>query len=471
MLGDVNAKIKDGNLGIVQKTGEGVHFKIGSAAKNFNQILTVTAGMDTDKIKEKLGDTPLFNAVIDSLAAGCSTIHVIPVGASVPGSTGALKTEMVGKGTASVEGTPINEYDIVIEFQNDGGFNEATYAVSLDGGNTFSKKTTVPSLGTIDLGVGITLKLQEHTQKKDSFKAGDRIYFHCTAPKLSNENVLNALKLIKTTKLHFEYIHVVGESGKALWAALAIEMQEFFDKYKKPVFCVLEAAGMTTEQTLDTYVQAVLKEKENIVSRSLQVVPSRVKFTAKDGKIRSTPLANIICGLYARAKVNTSIGKVEEFPLNGVLGLLPLGIEDYIEILDEAGYTTARQYIGLEGYYISNSRSFASPTSDYVFMENVRTMYKAVREVRKQALYKMHMDIDPSEMETELAAHEKFLEIPLDAMVVDKEISKGNVIIDTNQNILGTSNLKIKVRIVPMGVVRNMEMEFALENPYLEQEA
>ena len=74
-------------------------------------------------------------------------------------------------------------------------------------------------------------------------------------------------------------------------------------------------------------------------------------------------------------------------------------------------------------------------------------------------------------METELAAHEKFLEIPLDAMVVDKEISKGNVIIDTNQNILGTSNLKIKVRIVPMGVVRNMEMEFALENPYLEQEA
>ena len=79
MLGDVNAKIKDGNLGIVQKTGEGVHFKIGSAAKNFNQILTVTAGMDTDKIKEKLGDTPLFNAVIDSLAAGCSTIHVIPV--------------------------------------------------------------------------------------------------------------------------------------------------------------------------------------------------------------------------------------------------------------------------------------------------------------------------------------------------------------------------------------------------------
>ena len=60
MLGDVNAKIKDGNLGIVQKTGEGVHFKIGSAAKNFNQILTVTAGMDTDKIKEKLGDTPLL---------------------------------------------------------------------------------------------------------------------------------------------------------------------------------------------------------------------------------------------------------------------------------------------------------------------------------------------------------------------------------------------------------------------------
>lgn len=151
--------------------------------------------------------------------------------------------------------------------------------------------------------------------------------------------------------------------------------------------------------------------------------------------------------------------------------MLPLGIEDYIEILDEAGYTTARQYIGLEGYYISNSRSFALPTSDYVFMENVRTMYKAVREVRKQALYKLHMDIDPSEMETELAAHEKFLEIPLDAMVVDKEISKGNVIIDTNQNILGTSNLKIKVRIVPMGVVRNMEMEFALENPYLEQEA
>lgn len=467
MLGDVHARIKDGSIGIVQKKGEGVHFKIGSASKNFNQVLTITSQMDLSNIKEKLGDTPLFSAVMDSIASGCSTIHVVPVQASTQGKLSTIKKEMTGKGTVAAEGTPINEYEIVLEFLDDGGFNEATYALSLDGGDNFTRKTTVPTTGIIDTGIGVTIRLQEYSAKKDSFKKGDKVSFQCIAPKLSNENVLNALKLLKTTKLNFEYVHIVGESSKALWAALAVEMQEFFDKYKKPIFCLLEAANKTTEQTLDTYVQALINEKQNIVSRSIQVTATRVEYTARDGKIRSTSLANIICGLYARAKVNVSIGKVEEFPLNGVLGLLPEGIDDYIELLDEAGYTTARQYLGLEGYYISNSRSFALPQSDYVWMEHVRTMYKAIREVRIQALFKMQMEIDPSEMKTEVAVLEKFLEIPLDNMKADKEISRGKVIIDPNQNILGTSNLKIKVRIVPMGTVRNMEMEFALENPYL----
>ncbi len=468
MLGDVNAKIKDGGLGITQLMGEGVHFKIGFASKNHNKIMTITASMDTDVVKDKLGDTPLYNAVIDSISMGCKTIHVIPVEASTQGSIGTVKKVMAGKGGVSVEGTPINDYEVSIIIEDSGGFNEATYSYSLDGDN-FTKKTTIPSTGIIELGIGVTVKLTEHTVKSESFIAKDKISFDCHAPKMTNQDVLNAVRHLKNTKLNFEYAHIVGESRKPLWSAMAIEAQEFFDKWKKPMFFIMEAPSISQEQTLDEYTQSLLTERSNVVSWNIQVVPTRVEFTAKDGKIRNTPLSNIICGLYSRAKVNTSIGKVEEFPLNGVLKLLPEGIDDYIEILDEAGYTTARQYLGLEGFYISNARSFANPVSDYIWMEHVRTVYKAIRLVRTQALYKMHMEIDPSEMEVEMKALEKFLEIPLDRMIQDKEISRAKVIIDPNQNILGTSELKAKVQIVPMGTLRNLILEFGLVNPYLQQ--
>ncbi|MDO4720474.1 MAG: DUF2586 domain-containing protein [Peptostreptococcaceae bacterium] len=468
MLGDVHARIKDGGLGITQLQGEGVHFKIGPGSKNHGKILTITAFMEPEAIAARVGDTPLYHAVMDSLAMGCRMIHVIPVNASTEGSISQVKKTMTGQGSVFVEGKPINDYEVTLEFLDSGGFNEATYSFSLDGDN-FTAKRSVPLDGVIDLGIGVTVRLSEHSEKAQSFLAGDKIEFSCIAPKMSNQDVLTAVRMLKSTKLNFEYAHIVGESKKPLWAAMAVEAQEFFDKWKKPIFFVFEAADKTEQQTLDEYTQALLTEKSNVVSWNIQVTANRVEFTAKDGKIRNTPLSNIVCGLYSRAKVNTSIGKVEEFPLNGVLKLLPEGIDDYIEILDEAGYTTARQYLGLEGFYISNARSFANPVSDYIWMEHVRTVYKAIRMVRRQALYKMHMEIDPSEMETEVIALEKFLEIPLDRMVVDKEISRAKVTIDPNQNILGTSELKAKVSIVPMGTLRNLILEFGLVNPYLQQ--
>lgn len=468
MLGDVNARIKDGGLGIVAKTGDGIHLKIGAGTKNLNKILTITASMDTETIKEKLGDTSLYNAVIDSLSLGCQLLHVLPISGGTPGKIGTQKKEWTGQGTVSVQGTPTNDGEVTFRILDGGGFNEATYIFSLDGDN-YTKKATVPTGGAIDLGIGVSIHLTEHSVKSDSFKSGDKITFKCAAPKLTNQDVLNALNIVKTGSVDFEYIHIVGESKKALWAALSVEAKDFFETYKRPMFFLLEAAEMTDEQNTDEYVQALIAERKDINSFHLQIAPSRIEFTAKDGAIRNTPLANLICGLYARAKVHESIGMVEKYVLDGVLSILPEGIENYTPLLDESGYTTVRQYIGLEGFYITNARSMSSEVSDYKWMENVRTIFKAIKAVRKQSLQRMHMSIDPSEMKVEMLALEKVLEIPLDAMKVAGEISSGKVSIDPDQNVLALSELQAKVHIVPKGTLRSIDLEFGLRNPYLQR--
>lgn len=70
MYGDVNVNVEDGNLGRSSSTGSGVQFKIGiSNIENTTPIL-ITGSMDAKKIKEKVGNTPLADACIDSVENG-----------------------------------------------------------------------------------------------------------------------------------------------------------------------------------------------------------------------------------------------------------------------------------------------------------------------------------------------------------------------------------------------------------------
>ena len=62
---------------------------------------------------------------------------------------------------------------------------------------------------------------------------------------------------------------------------------------------------------------------------------------------------------------------------------------------------------------------------------------------------------------------EAFLTHALADQIGDKEITSGTVVIPEGQDIFATSRLRVKIRIVPIPIMRFIEIDIGLTNPFL----
>lgn len=469
MYGDVNVTVEDGNLGRSSNTGRGTHFKIGISNVESSSPILVTGSMNAKTIKEKLGETPLADACIDAVEWGAASIYNIPIKAGTPGAIGQVTEIKAGSGTFDVTGIPNNAYDIVLEVTESGECNEGCFRYSVDGGNTFTEEMTIPINGEVAISAtGLGAKFTD-AEGGDSFREGDRFIFSTTAPSMDNQSVINAVEGLINSNIAFEFVHIVGTSSKALWASLATLANDFRTKYKRPLYFVLEARAKRAEESLDEYVNAMLEERKGINNMYIQVVCSNSRYQRMDGRVQDINNAGIVTGLYGQAKESQSIGEVKSFPVSEVkmLRLLPEGIEDYISVLDSAKYLTFRQYIGREHYYVTSANMMSPEGSDYAYAEDVRVSNRLVKSVRAVAVNELQVEVDPNDLEASLANIQAQLNIPVEDAIRDKVISSGSVSIDTeNLNILVDESLDVRVTYVPMGHVREMNLTFAVENPY-----
>lgn len=464
MLKDVKHTITDFGIGASTVKGEGVHVKVGVSPVVSDVPFTITSDMDSSDIREKLGYSPLSDSIIESLQAGCSMLYAIPAQAGKEGTIGELQGALTGTGRLTTEGKPHHNFTITVKITAGGELNVGAFQVIVDEIGELEEET-LPVDGTYEIPLtGITLKFAE-----GEYVQGDKVTFKTTRPKLNNEGILAAIAKLKNLPIHFEFIHIAEETERELWAALSVEADKFFDVYYKPCIMVCETRAIQEEESLDDYMQYLRLQKQDIISWNLQVVPAQVSYI-REGKQVAINAASLIMGLHARAKVQQSIGEVESFDIKGALELLPKGIEAYISELDDLGYTTLRQYAGVEGIYVNNSKTFAKEGSDYLYTERVRTMYKAVRETRKTALLKIHSQIDMSNLEKSIKAITEFINIPVERMVEQKELSSARVIIPEGQDLLGTEKLVFKIRAVPIGILREIEIDMGFENPALRKE-
>ena len=78
MLRDVKTNVRDGLLGFSAESGDGLHIKIGVSPVETDSPMIITSDMDADKIKNRLGLSPLADAVMDSVQWGAppSRCHI-----------------------------------------------------------------------------------------------------------------------------------------------------------------------------------------------------------------------------------------------------------------------------------------------------------------------------------------------------------------------------------------------------------
>lgn len=472
MLGDVNINVIDGGLGNNSSKGDGIHIKIGASNIESSTPITIKNSMDLEKINELLGLTPLKDAVLDSLENGSKLIYCIPVKPSVEGTIGEIKATKTGTGNITFEGKPNNSYDITVKIVGQGAFNEAIFKYSIDGEYSYSDELTVPTGGKyLIAGTGLTIKFEESAENAEqSFLINDMYKVSTEKPQMSNSDVLSVIDKIKNLNLTYEYVHIVGESTVALWSALAIEAEKFLKTYYKPLFFILEARKINENEDLKVYVDSLIKERKTIKCNYLQVVTARSSYLKMDGTTKDINNAAIVSGLYAKANVQQSIGEVRNFSLSEskMLKLLPEGIEEYIKDLDEAGFLTFRKYEGLSGYYVSNANMLSDENSDYKYAERVRVSNKMVKAVRKEALLNLQSQVDMEDSEGSIQKIAQFATTPLDEMKTAKEISSARIVVPEDQDVLTTESISFKIYWVPIGIVREINIDMSMENPLKE---
>ena len=465
MLRDVNVTVSEGGL-VAGGSGTGIHVKIGASPKVATTPVSIKGTYTAKRIQQELGSCPLADACMDSVENGSSLIYCIPVAPSVAGTVGEVTktaTDETGTGTITLAGKPTNAYELVVEMIAEGALNAAGLRWSLNGGRTWSEELTVPLGGTLELApTGLTATF---VPGEAGYKVGDIFKADTTAPTLNNQDVLTAMAQLRTFTKSFEFIHVVGGSDKALWAAAATEAAALEQQYKKPLFLLFETSYPTG--TAENYAAALLAPT-GINSRYVQVCSHFALYTRMNGSTQVVSTAGIVAGLYASARVQQSIGEVKRFVISPakLQKLLPEGIEEYTVDLDDSGYLTLRQYDGLPGFYINNARMMVTPESDFRYAELVRVTNKCVREVRKALLPQLQTPVNLSKLDAELAAIAEFAKTPLDDMAQEGEISSGRIIIPEGQDILTTETLNLSIRFVPVGYVREINVDLAMENPY-----
>lgn len=177
-----------------------------------------------------------------------------------------------------------------------------------------------------------------------------------------------------------------------------------------------------------------------------------------------------ILGAVSKAKVHESIAWVESFPTNIAVPAFGDGKKyrdldaAVIETLDTSRYIFLRTYDGLAGSFFNDNHTLDEPTSDYAYINDVRTMDKAVRGVRTYLLPKlgrpMKVDADTGKLERTAVEHlittgNKALE----EMEKAGELSGYRFDIDPDQNILATSRVRGVIKNVAVGVMRNLDLE------------
>lgn len=181
--------------------------------------------------------------------------------------------------------------------------------------------------------------------------------------------------------------------------------------------------------------------------------------------------SGVTLGTVSFAKVSDSIGHVAKFNLVTGTGLdeIAFATSDLFkdisvslkDTLDDFRYIFLRKIQGISGTFFSNSPTAIIVTNDFAFIESVRTMDKAVRNIRTNILPNLNgplfVNEDGTLSEDTISLFKNDAERATIQMVTDAELSAQQITINPAQDVLSTSKIVIGVLLVPVGIAREIE--------------
>lgn len=178
----------------------------------------------------------------------------------------------------------------------------------------------------------------------------------------------------------------------------------------------------------------------------------------------------VCIGAISKAAVNECIAWVQKFPLGLTApalfnGQLIKNVSTEVQNkLNDNRYIFVRTHVGNADNYFNDSHTLDLDTSDYAYIENVRTIDKACRGVRANLLPYLNsplkVDATTGKLDTPTVA---FLETTASKALEDMEkageLSGYKAEIDPDQDVIRTSQVEVIIKNVPTGTMRKVNVK------------
>lgn len=153
---------------------------------------------------------------------------------------------------------------------------------------------------------------------------------------------------------------------------------------------------------------------------------------------------------------------------NGLVGALT---DASLTTLDNKGYIFAEPVPGISGIYINDSHCCVAASSDYAYIENNRTINKAIDLARVALLpvVKSRMMADETTgllSDSSRGSLEDIAKDAIDPMLTDGDLSGGiDAWVDPNTDVLGGDDIEVQLTFIPRPIGRVIKVAVGFSNP------
>lgn len=476
-LSDVTLTVIDGALGFSPASSDSVIAAYGVCSLGTAEQLYVLT--DPSKIAETIGYGPgaEFCAHVLSQAPG-SVVLFVPVDSDVTGSNGSVTNNGTGDGVVGVTGTPLDDYRGAVKITKAGVLGTARFRYALDyrtnaDGDTVAtwsaEYATAATFALPGSSTGLTLTFAD--AGSTHFVLGDVHTWESTAPGYTTTPGADARAVILASSREYAGIFQVGEpddedDGATLAGVLATEMATAFAAHRY-TFAAFGLPAVSDEEDILDAFDEVFSTRLAIACRHVDIVSAISKLVHKRSVLWAAAAEML------RFSLSEDLGQVSHGPLSATYTRL-YGDERKTPGLDEAGFITARTYLGIAGNYVTHGRMKTLDTSDYKWLTHRRIMDRACKVSRTRLLTSyLNAKILVSKttgriLEKEALAIEANVNADLEsALVAPTHASGSSVLVNRTDNILSTENLRADVRVIPPGYARAITETIGFFNPAL----
>lgn len=463
---DVDISIKDGSLGLTPAAATNVLALLGVSSLGVaNEVNSFGAG-NPQAIKDKLGTGPLVEAACLVNGAG---VEIVTVNATkTNGSNGSVTNSGTGTSVMTLTGTPEDSYGLKVRIEvaaTGPTAGTAQFSISLDAGETYSSPIALPIAGTyVVTGTGLTLNFATGT-----LVVGDIYSATCTGPTYDLTAASSAIDALLADPREWFAVSLTGVPADttalaSLFAAVATKMDNA--RVAARYVGALINAPDVSDATLIPALPALADTRVAICAGFETLLSSLSTRQVK------RPAGWEIAKRLALVPPSESAGRVARGPI-GAEVLALLRDERVTPALDQLGCATLRTIVGMNGFYVTNSRVKAPAGSDFQYFEHRRVMDLACRAARTAFMKYLNDTVLVDKTSGTIAEDEAR---QIEAYVTDQVrtavvrngwASDASVVVDRSEPILSTETLKAEVRVIPLGYMRHISVQIGFSNPAL----